>query len=106
MTNNFPPYFQTDFPPEEFAARRQRIAEEIGRGAVAVLRGAISSGAFDVFRQTNELYYLSGVEVPHACLRIEGGTGGTTLYLPHGDAHTAASEGKELNADEPDLAIE
>lgn len=105
-TSNDWPYFQTDFPIEEFAARRERVAREIGVGAVAVVRGAISSGAFEVFRQTNEFYYLSGVEVPHACLRIEGGTGETTLYLPHGDPHMAASEGKELNSDEAALAIQ
>src|SRR5450432_27561 len=99
------PFFQTDFPTEEFAARRQRVAAEIGREAVAVLRGGISTGAFDIFRQTNEFYYLSGVEVPHACLLIEGSTGRTTLYLPPGDPHLAASEGRELNADEPEIAV-
>lgn len=99
------PYYQTHFKPQEFAARRGRIAAEIGEGAAAVLRGGISTGAFDWFRQTNEFYYLSGVETPHACLRIEGGTGRTTLYLPFGDPHMAASEGKELNCDEPELAI-
>jgi Xaa-Pro aminopeptidase len=99
------PYFQPDFPVEEFAARRRRVAEEIGPGSAAVLRGGIATGAFDIFRQTNEFYYLSGVETPHSCLRIEGGTGFTTLYLAHGDPHQQASEGKELNADEPELAV-
>jgi Xaa-Pro aminopeptidase len=99
------PYFQTDFAVEEFAGRRQRVAREIGAGNIAVLRGGISTGAFDIFRQTNEFYYLAGVEVPHACLLIQGSTAHTTLYLPHGDPHQQASEGKELNADEPDLAV-
>src|SRR3982751_6641932 len=76
------PYFQADFPIAEFAKRRARIAWEIGPDTAAVLRGGISTGAFDIFRQTNEFYYLSGVEVPHACLLIEGGTGNTILYLP------------------------
>jgi Xaa-Pro aminopeptidase len=99
------PYFQSDFHTEEFAKRRARIAWEIGTDAAAVLRGGISTGAFDIFRQTNEFYYLSGVEVPHACLLIGGGTGNTTLYLPHGDAHASESEGRELNADEADAAV-
>jgi Xaa-Pro aminopeptidase len=103
-TNVDKPYFQADFPVEEFATRRMRVAEEIGSGAVAVLRGGISTGAFDIFRQTNEFYYLCGVEAAHACLRIEGGSGATTLYLPHGDEHAAASEGKELNSDEAEIA--
>ena len=99
------PFFQADFPIEEFAERRGRIAEAIGVGAVAVLRGGIATGAFDIFRQTNEFYYLSGVEVPHACLIIEGGSGRTRLYLSHGDPHLAASEGKELNCDDAEMAI-
>jgi Xaa-Pro aminopeptidase len=100
------PYFQSDFTIAEFAKRRARIAWEIGPDTAAVLRGGISTGAFDIFRQTNEFYYLSGVEVPHACLLIEGGTGNTVLYLPHGDAHASETEGRELNADEADLAVQ
>jgi len=100
------PYFQSDFPIAEFAKRRGRVAWEIGPDSAAVLRGGISTGAFDIFRQTNEFYYLSGVEVPHACLLIEGGTGSTILYLPHGDAHASESEGRELNADEADVAVQ
>jgi Xaa-Pro aminopeptidase len=96
-----PPYYQADFAPREFAERRRRVADEIGSDAAAVLRGGISTGAFDIFRQTNEFYYLSGVEVPHACLLIEGGTGRATLYLPPGDPHAAASEGRELTSDDP-----
>ncbi|HLJ56372.1 MAG TPA: aminopeptidase P N-terminal domain-containing protein, partial [Chthonomonadaceae bacterium] len=105
MNRQAEPFYQKDFPPAEFAARRQRVAEQIGGGAAAVLRGGVSTGAFDVFRQTNEFYYLSGVEVPHACQLIRGGSAETTLYLLGGDAH-AKGEGKELNADEPEIAID
>jgi Xaa-Pro aminopeptidase len=100
------PYFQTDFPIAEFAARRARLAEAIGNGAVAILQGARSTGAFDIFRQTNDFYYLSGVEVPHAYLLIEGGSARTTLYLPPHDPRHEASEGKQLNGDESEIAIQ
>ena len=98
------PYFQTDFPAEEFIARRAKIAQAIGPHAVAVLRGAIATGAFDVFRQDNDFYYFSGVEVPHAYLSIEGGTGRSRLYLPPADPKHQQSEGAELTTADADLA--
>jgi Xaa-Pro aminopeptidase len=95
-------YYQHDFSPDEFRRRRQAIAKAIGPGAHAVLAGAAASGAFDLFRQTNDFYYLSGVEVPHAYLRIEGGAGSSTLYLlPHDPKHEH-SEGPELHCDRPE----
>lgn len=97
------PYHQNDFPPAEFAARRAAVARALGEGAVAVLRGAPGSGAFDLFHQTNEFYYLCGVEVPHAYLLIHGGAGHTVLYLPAHDPHHERSEGPVLHADSPDL---
>jgi Xaa-Pro aminopeptidase len=98
------PWFQKDFPPAEFAERRARVAEAIGPGAVAVLAGFGETGAFDLFRQSNDFYYLSGVEVPHAYLFIEGGSGRTCLYLPNRDAKHERSEGAQLNADDVDAA--
>ena len=49
---------------------RRRVAERIGAGAVAVIAGACAPGSHDQFRQSNELLYLCGVEVPHAYLVI------------------------------------
>jgi Xaa-Pro aminopeptidase len=94
-------YYQTDFPPEEFQNRRRTIADRIGASAVAVIGGAGATGAFDYFRQTNELYYLSGVEVPHAYLQIDGETNRSTLYLPHHDPKHERSEGPQLHCDVP-----
>ncbi len=93
-----PPYYQQEFPLEEFAARRRRVAAAIGSGAAAVLRGARESGAFELFRQTNEFHYLTGVEVPHAYLLLHG-TGTSTLYLPDRNPRHEGSEGRILNAD-------
>lgn len=89
------------FPPEEFAARRRRVRDAIGRGARAFLRGAPPVRSFEVFRQTNEFHYLCGVETPGAALLI-GET--TTLYLPRRDEKTARSDGEYLSADTPDAA--
>lgn len=95
-------YFQQDFSTTEFALRRQKIAAAIGPSAKAVLAGATDTGAFDYFRQTNDFYYLTGVEVPHAYLSIDGATAEATLYLPPHDPKHERSEGAQMHADAPD----
>jgi Xaa-Pro aminopeptidase len=97
------PYYQTDFPAEEFNTRRDRVLEQIGSESVAVLQGASLTGGFDLFRQTNELYYLCGVEVPHTYLTIDGRNGKSCLYLPPRDPKNEKSEGASLSADDVDL---
>lgn len=99
------PHYQTDFPPEEFEARRQRVFDAIGKGAAAVVAGGAATGAFDLFRQTNEFYYLCGVEVPHAYLRLDGSLRWTTLYLPQRDPKHERSEGAQLNSSEPEAVV-
>jgi Xaa-Pro aminopeptidase len=94
------PYYQTDFAPAEFAARRASVFDAVGHKAVAVLQGAEATGAFDIFRQTNEFYYLCGVEVPHSYLLLDGRNRQTTLYLPPHDPRHERSEGPSLNADD------
>lgn len=81
-----------------------RVAEAMGAGAVAMLAGFGETGAFDLFRQSNEFYYLCGVEVPHAYLLIEGGSGRTTLYLPPRDEKHERSEGPQLNGNDSETA--
>ena len=100
-----PRLFQQNFSPARLAERRAAVATAIGPGHVAVIRGAPQPGGMVLFRQTNEMYYLTGVEVPHAYLLIDGDTGASTLYLEHLDAGHARSSGDYLNADEADIAI-
>ena len=66
------PLFTTDFPPEEFAARRKAVSEAIGADAFAVVQGAPAPPGYTRFRQSNDFYYLCGVEVPHAYLLYPG----------------------------------
>ena len=91
--------FQEVFAPETFAARRRRLAERIGARAVAVVQGAPRPGSHDQFRQSNELFYLCGVEVPFAYLMIDGADGKAALFLPHQDWHSVDAEGEHLSAD-------
>ncbi len=51
--------YQSDFPPEELAARRARVLDAIGDDAIAIVQGAATAPGFVVFRQSNEFYYLT-----------------------------------------------
>jgi len=95
--------FTTDFPPEEFAARRAKIYDAIGETGIALVQGAPSPAGYVRFRQSNEFYYLCGIEVPHAYLLLDGATRRATVYLPHRNEGRERGEGKMLAAEDTDL---
>jgi Xaa-Pro aminopeptidase len=97
------PLFTTDFPPQEFAERRAKIYDAIGENNLAVIQGASSPVGFVRFRQSNEFYYLSGIEVPHAYLLLDGTQRTAALYLPHRNEGRERSEGKLLSAEDAEL---
>jgi Xaa-Pro aminopeptidase len=74
------PYFTDAFPPEEFAARRARVMDQIGDG-LAIVQGAPEMSAEVAFRQNNQFFYLTGVEVPRALLVIDGRAKRSMLFL-------------------------
>lgn len=96
------PLFTQDFPPEEFAQRRQKVMQAIGDG-LALVQGAPSPQGYTRFRQFNEFYYLCGIEVPHAYLLIDGSAKRTNLYLPHRNEARERSEGKLLSAEDAEM---
>ncbi len=77
FTQNMWKYFSAD----DFAARRKKVMEKIGDG-VAVLIGAELPEAYIKFRQDNNFYYLTGVEVPDAVLIIDGKSKESILLVP------------------------
>ena len=93
-------FFTTDFPPEEFAARRAAVYDAIGKGAVAIVQGAPTPDGYSRFRQSNDFYYLCGVEVPNAYLVLDGASRKATLYLPHRNDGRERGEGKVLSAED------
>jgi Xaa-Pro aminopeptidase len=97
-------HYQSDFPPEEFKARWAAVLDKIGPEAVAVVQGVALTSGFQLPRQTNTMYYLSGVETPHAYLRLDGRTRKVTLYLPPRNERLERSEGKVLSAADAELA--
>jgi len=97
------PFFTTDFPPEEFAARRAKVYDEIGSGKIAVVQGAPSPTGFTRFRQTNEFYYLCGIESPHAYLVLDSTQRRASLYVPHRNEGRESVEGKVLSVEDAEL---
>ena len=87
--------FTDAVPAEEFAVRRSALMARIGDG-VAVLSGATETPNYVKFRQNNNVFYLTGVEVPRAILLIDGRAKTTTLYLPPRNERLERSEGPVL----------
>jgi Xaa-Pro aminopeptidase len=97
------PFFTTDFPPEEFAQRRAKVYDELGSGKIAFVQGAPSPVGFARFRQSNEFYYLCGIESPHAYLLLDGTQRRATLYVPHRNEGRESVEGKVLSAEDAEM---
>jgi Xaa-Pro aminopeptidase len=97
------PLYQTDFPPEEFKARWEKVFDKIGNEAVAIVQGVPQTNGFIVPRQSNEFYYLCGIETPQSYLLLDGRKRKVTLYLPPRNARLESAEGKVLSADDAEL---
>jgi Xaa-Pro aminopeptidase len=95
--------YQAHFPVDEFKTRWGKIFEKIGNNAIAVVQGAPGVDGFKVFRQSNEFYYLCGLETPHAYIVLDGGSRKVTLYLPHRDEARERNEGKLLTVEDAAL---
>ncbi|HBY60139.1 MAG TPA: peptidase M24, partial [Solibacterales bacterium] len=89
-----------DFPPDEFAARRANVFDQIGNRAVAIVQAAALPEGFGVFRQANDFYYLTGLEAPHSYMLLDGRSRRTTLFLPHRDEARDSNQGKTLSAED------
>lgn len=98
------PYHQRDFAAEEFTSRRAQVFDGIGKG-IAIVQGGADTGDLSTFRQTNEFYYLTGVEVPHSYLLLDGRTRRAVIYLPGRNTDGERNEGRILSADDPDLVM-
>ena len=98
--------FQNNFSKEEFENRRNKVYDAIGDQAMAILQGASDVSGFNIFRQTNSFYYLSGFESPHAYLVLDGRRRSATLYVQHRNARRERGEGKTLSAEDAELIKE
>jgi Xaa-Pro aminopeptidase len=89
------PLFTSSLPKEEFAERRARLMEKIGEG-FAIIQGTTETGNAKKFRQNNQFYYLTGVEVPRAILIVDGRSKRSALFLPPRNERKERSEGPIL----------
>ena len=87
------------FKPEDFAKRRARVMEQIGDGVV-IMQGAELPEAFVKFRQDNNFYYLTGVEMPSAVLLIDGRTKRSYLFVPNNIPGDIKDEARIVPGDE------
>ncbi|MGH9252982.1 MAG: aminopeptidase P N-terminal domain-containing protein [Vicinamibacterales bacterium] len=90
------------YPPEEFAARRQRLATALERGTL-VMFGATSSTPGLRFRQDNDFFYLTGNEALNAALVMDAATGDAHLFMPKLSPTEIRYEGPNW-LEEPDAA--
>ena len=97
------PHYQSHFPPAEFKARWATIFDKIGDRAVAIMQGVPLTRGFALPRQSNEFYYLSGIETPGAYILLDGRTRKATIILPPRNERLERSEGKVLSADDAEL---
>jgi Xaa-Pro aminopeptidase len=89
------PIFTDALPREEFAERRARVMTEIGDG-VAIVQGAAEPAGYVKFRQSNQFFYLCGVEVPRAILMIDGKEKRSLLFVAPRNERQERSEGPVL----------
>ena len=89
------PVFTDSLPKEEFAERRAKLMQKIGDG-IAIIQGTAETGNSLKFRQNNQFFYLTGVEVPRAILLVDGKTKKSMLFVPARDERKERSEGPVL----------
>jgi Xaa-Pro aminopeptidase len=83
------------FDKSEYAARRAKLMEKVSDGAVIVLGATMPTGYLEFF-QNNDFMYFTGVEIPNACLIIDGRQKTSTLFFTITDG-AARNEGISLD---------
>ena len=94
------------FPAEELTQRRNMLFDIIGDQAVAVLQGSDYAQAMARFRQYNEFYYFTGIEVAHAYVVMDGRSRKTTLFLPRESQISKEHDGVVPSADNVEYTIQ
>ena len=84
-----------DFDPSELAERRRRVGAELNGARALVASLPAPNGMWGV-RQTNEFYYLTGLDCAGAYILLEA-DGSATLYLKPRDAKREDIDGPELS---------
>src|SRR5678815_767077 len=90
------------YPPGEFAARRDKLAQAAQTGLILMF-GATEATPGLRFRQDNDFFYLTGNEALNGVLVIDAATKASHLFLPKLTPTQIRYEGGNW-LDEPDAA--
>ena len=69
------------YPPEEFAARRARLATALERGTLVMFASTEAAPGLR-FRQDNDFFYLTGSEALNGVLVVDAPGGQSHLFMP------------------------
>jgi len=82
------------------AGRRSALAEALDGKGIVVVRGAADTRNYLEFRQSNDFWYLTGVETPGAALVLDAKSGKSSLFLPPRNPSHESVEGPDLHPGE------
>ncbi|MFC2118820.1 aminopeptidase P N-terminal domain-containing protein [Bacteroidota bacterium] len=81
------------FEKEEYSARRAKLMEKIPDG-IAIIFGAPHATGFDIYAQSNDFIYFTGVEIPNSILVVDGKQKRSTLFFTSSER---AAEGEGID---------
>lgn len=75
------------FPPGEHGARREALLEALAAsgGGILLVPSADGGTHGETFRQLDDFWYLTGLEVPGSMVALDGDRGASLLFLPRRD---------------------
>ncbi|MES2632528.1 MAG: aminopeptidase P N-terminal domain-containing protein [Pseudomonadota bacterium] len=98
----------TQNPTSLYAARRARVAEQLGKNDIAIIPTALerprNRDSDFLFRHDSYFYYLTGFSEPHAALVISG-DGRSTLFCAPKDLEREIWDGYRLGPDAAPAAL-
>ncbi|HUS87385.1 MAG TPA: Xaa-Pro peptidase family protein [Bacteroidales bacterium] len=68
------------FGKEEYAARRAKLMEKTSDG-IAIIFGATHTTGYDLYAQSNDFIYFTGVEIPNSILIVDGIRKQSTIFF-------------------------
>ena len=87
---------RVEYPPEEFANRRQALCESVGNQGLILMFGKTVVPAGVRFRQDNDFFYLTGNENLNATLFMDAASCSAILFLPAQTEREASRDGWNL----------
>ena len=91
--------------PDGYRERCRRVLERLDPDTVAVVAGGPEESGLRIFRQTNDFYYLTGVEAPQSYVLLDRRNNTTTLFLPHQSERERESSGPIASVESADEVI-